>query len=424
MSHHLGPDEVEIAEDMNPHVAECEKCREAVRLARGRQKLLKGMRPYTLSDVAFSRVDARLAEHVREGRRSGFKWLWAAVAVSAAAAVAAFVLSTLPKPVAPPAAFELMTVTFASGNASLKAGDVLGRGAIVSADKADVTLATSDGDSLRLSGGASFQLGLKDAAVALESGRLVVDASRGGPWVTRAGKHWVETVDALMVVSPNAVDVARGSVRVFDDATLRRGRTVAAPTHYDFETGAFSPFNADLGDLPQAVKPPWARLVLGLKSDQVSLDGQKLGPSPLSTLTTPGRHHVSAAGREADVDLTTSGSGIVELPEKPVVAPPAMAKGPHVEADPEAIAKAIRAQLPKLRVCHDKWLKVDANARGKVEMALTVSPQGKVVKTTFTADEGVPDAIDDCLARAARTLVLPKSSEEVELELPVVLGGN
>jgi hypothetical protein len=424
MSHHLGPDEVETAEDTNPHLAECQKCREAVRLARGRQKLLKGMRPYTLSDVGFSRVDARLVEHVREGPRSGFKWLWAAVAVSAAAAVAAFVLSAVPKPVAPPAAFEPMTVTFASGNTSLKAGEVLGRGALVNADGADVMLSTADGESLRLSGGASFQLGLRDAVVALDSGRLAVDAARGGPWVIRAGKHWVETADALMLVSPNTVDLSRGSVRVFDEATLRRGRTLPAPAHLDLETGMVGPLTADLGAPPRAVKPPWARLVLGLKSDEVSLDGQKLGPSPLSTLTTPGRHHVSAAGREVDVDLTTSGSGIVELPEKAVVAPPAMPKGPHVEADPDAIAKAIRAQLPKLRVCHDKWLKVDASARGKVEMALTVSPQGKVVKTSFTADEGVPAAIDDCLARAARTLVLPKSSEEVELELPVVLGGN
>jgi hypothetical protein len=211
-------------------------------------------------------------------------------------------------------------------------------------------------------------------------------------------------------------------VRVFDEAVWSRAKTVKAPAHVELATGAVSPLVEELSVTPKAVKPPFAKLSLGLKADDVVLDDQKLGRSPLSTLTNPGRHHISAAGREADIDLTTTGSGVVELPEKPTAAGPAMPKGPHVEADPEAIAKAIKAQLPKLRVCHEKWLKVDATARGKVEMALTVSPRGKVTKTTFTAAEGVPPAIDECLARAARTLVLPQSSEEVELELPVLLG--
>jgi hypothetical protein len=166
-------------------------------------------------------------------------------------------------------------------------------------------------------------------------------------------------------------------------------------------------------------------MMLQIDVDEVSLDGQHLGPAPLSVLATPGRHHLSAAGHEVDIDLTTSGGGLFDLSAfKAPVAPPVAPKAPHVEADPGAIAKAIRAQLPKLRVCHDKWLKVDPEARGKVEMALTVSPQGKVVKTAFTAAEGVPPAIDECLARAARTLVLPKSGEEIELQLPVVLGAQ
>jgi hypothetical protein len=416
---HLTPEELETAQDSAPHLAECEKCREAVRLARGRQKLLKGMRPYTLSDIAFSRVDARLQEQIREARPRGLRWLWAFGLVGAAAAFAGFVLMQA-RPV--PSAFEPMTVAFAEGDTSLKAGDVLGRGTQVGAEQASVTLATADGEALRLSGGATFQLGARDAAVAFDTGRLVVDAVRGGPWRVRVGEHFVEASDALMRVSPNAVDVSRGSVRVFDEVVWSRGKTVNAPAHLDLATGTVSPLVDELSVSPKAVKPPWAKLSLGLKADDVELDGKKLGRSPLSTLTNPGKHHISAAGREADIDLTTSGSGIVELPEKPIAAGPAVPKGPHVEADPEAIAKAIKAQLPKLRVCHEKWLKVDATARGKVEMALTVSPKGKVTKTTFTAAEGVPPAIDDCLARAARTLVLPQSSEEVELELPVLLG--
>ena len=147
-----------------------------------------------------------------------------------------------------------------------------------------------------------------------------------------------------------------------------------------------------------------------------------LGQGPFSMLTTPGRHHVRAnlAGtwRETDIDLTTSGGGVVELPEKLVRVP----TGPHLEADPELIARAVQQQLPKLRVCYEKWLKVDASARGRVEMDLAVSPQGKVTRARFSSAQPVPESISECLGRAARSLVLPKSSEEVELELPLNLG--
>jgi hypothetical protein len=418
---HLSQEELETASDTNAHVAECAKCRDAVKLARGRQNLMKGMRPYTLSGVAFSRVDAKLQEHVREARSARPWWLYAFGGVAAAAAIAVAVLVNLP---GKPAVFEPMTVASAQGETTLKAGDVLGRGTQVASGDANVMLATADGAALRLSGGAGYELGIRDAAVAFDTGRLVVDAARGGPWRVRVGDHFLESSDALMAVSPNAVDLARGSVRVSEESWLRRSRVVTAPAHLDLRTGAVTPLTAEVAALAPAVKPPFAKLSLAMTSDSVELDGQKLGPSPLSALTTPGRHHLSAAGRESDIDLTTTGSGIVELPEKPIVAAPALPKGPHVDADPEAIAKAIRAQLPKLRVCHDKWLKVDPAAKGKVEMTLTVSPQGRVTKTAFTAAEGVPPGIDACLAHEARLLVLPKSSEEVELELPVLLGGQ
>jgi hypothetical protein len=55
-------------------------------------------------------------------------------------------------------------------------------------------------------------------------------------------------------------------------------------------------------------------------------------------------------------------------------------------------------------------------------MTATVSGQGRVTRATFTAKEGVPDAVDDCLGRAVRSMKLPRSSEEVDLEIPLLLG--
>src|SRR6185436_18274348 len=99
--------------------------------------------PYTLSDVAFSRVDARLQEHVREARPRGFRWVWAAGLIGAAAAFAFLVLS----PQRPaPAAFEPMAILRVDGETSLKEGELLGRGARVDAERASVSLATVDGE--------------------------------------------------------------------------------------------------------------------------------------------------------------------------------------------------------------------------------------------------------------------------------------
>src|SRR5262249_51684462 len=157
------------------------------------------------------------------------------------------------------------------------AGDVLGRGTRVSADKAKVTLATSDGEGLRLSGGGSFQLGARDAAVVLDTGSLVVDAAPGVPWRGRGGAHGVEAADARVRVSPNAVDVSRGSVRVLDESRFSRGRVVTAPAHLDLLSGALSPLPEEVGVGASAVKPPWAKLSLGLEAGEVQLDGRTLG---------------------------------------------------------------------------------------------------------------------------------------------------
>src|SRR5690606_6777529 len=72
------------------HLAACAECRADVKRARARQKLLGGLKPYTLSDVAFRRVEARLDEAVREGLPATFPWRWlgASLGVLAAAGLA------------------------------------------------------------------------------------------------------------------------------------------------------------------------------------------------------------------------------------------------------------------------------------------------------------------------------------------------
>ncbi len=436
MSAHLTDEQLENPGDA-PHLRDCEQCRAAVARAAARRKLLGGLKPYTLSDVAFSRVEAKLMEHVRENP-PGPRWTFGRIfAWSAIAAVfAMFAVSTVRpllgnKPELPVPFFEPMTVVHASGPVAVKAGDVLGRDATVEASSGRVVLATADGEALRLRGGARFKLGARDAAVRLEAGTLGVDGRKGGPWVVANATHWIRGVDASYEVAADQLRLYRGIVYVSDSASFDSQRVLGAPVAFRFADGKVSPLEPpfDVG-LGAPLPSPWARFELGLAASDVELDGQKVGPSPLSMLTTPGRHKVRAlvgeAWREADVDLTVGTPGVVELPEKQPVVPvmPQAPTGPVVEADPEAIAAAVKAQLPKLRVCHEKWLKVNEQAHGKVTMNVTVSPKGRVTRATFTAAEGVPPAVNECLGRAVRAMTLPKSSEEVELEIPVLLGAQ
>ncbi|HEY0881143.1 MAG TPA: hypothetical protein VGD87_06425, partial [Archangium sp.] len=80
---HLDPERIELAAKSAPagddaaHLASCADCKAQVKSARARQRLLGGMTPYTLSDMAFRRVEARLDEAVAAGDASPRSWRWA-----------------------------------------------------------------------------------------------------------------------------------------------------------------------------------------------------------------------------------------------------------------------------------------------------------------------------------------------------------
>ncbi|MBL8916341.1 MAG: hypothetical protein JNM17_36915, partial [Archangium sp.] len=104
---HLDQDQLEAADVQTvhaEHLKTCADCRRAVSLARGRQKLLRGMKPYTLSDMAFRRVEARLEEQVREGLPASSLgatpwWRWLAFGAAAVAATALALMFITREPV-------------------------------------------------------------------------------------------------------------------------------------------------------------------------------------------------------------------------------------------------------------------------------------------------------------------------------------
>ncbi|MBL9039223.1 MAG: hypothetical protein JNG84_11955, partial [Archangium sp.] len=152
---HLTPEALEAAaidpSGADAHLAACAACRQSVRDARGRRALLAGLTPYTLSDVGFRRVGAKLAEAADEGLAPPLRWPWVAAGLALAAA-AVLVLAVQvdvadsaaqpPVTVAEAAPFQPLTVVQSSGDAQrksatgwgpLQAGDVVREATAISA---------------------------------------------------------------------------------------------------------------------------------------------------------------------------------------------------------------------------------------------------------------------------------------------------
>jgi hypothetical protein len=450
---HLEPDVIEIAAKTEPsgdvatHLASCADCRKQVKLAKGRQRLLAGLTPYTLSDVAFRRVEARLDEAVASGELEPSSWRWLGWAVAGLAAVAlAFVVVarepsspgvfTLPGPksVVASAPFLPLTVLRANGAQAhlgeaawrtLAAGDVVGAGEALSAESvllapdSDVAWSFAVEGSLSLGGVATMTLGAGE-----------VLAKVGAPVEVLASSLRFLSSQALFQVSRTGAEVVlqvtEGQVEVVDSVTGER-RVVKAPAALRWSDGS------SLKDAreesvttlraPQIPARPWVRFdANGLPSGTlVSLDGLKLGTAPFVELVTSGRRRLG---------LTPAGGVLRESWAELVGGQPFTAKVelPAVDADgrePDAqalerVMADLKRQRPKLAACYEKWLKANPTAQGEVTLELLVSAKGRV-KRAKVLEGTISPASAECLVTTAKSLVLPPLGVDATLEVPLVL---
>lgn len=452
---HLDPDAIEQAARTPPegelaaHLAACAECRGHVRDAAGRQRLLGGMTPYTLSEMAFRRVEARLDEAVAAGEAAPASWGWLAwVGGALAAAVLAFVLvgdgGALPGVVKIPRAspqvaaapFHPLTVLKASGDAQTRQGDepwralpvgaLLATGAALSAEslvlapELPVAWAFQASGSLSLGGPASLTLG---------AGEVV--AQVGAPVEVLAATRRMRASEALFAVSRVAaevtLEVAEGEVEVTDSLTAER-RVVKAPQALRWSDGSSlssgQAFTLRTLRAPAVPARPWTRFDASglLAGTEVSLDGVALGPAPFVELVTVGRRRLGltppgGALRESWVELI-GGQPFAAKFE----APSLESDGP--EPDAEALGRvmaALKAQRPKLAACYEKWLKANPQAEGEVVLELTVSAQGRVKRARVENGATVSAASAECLTTTARSLVLPPLGADATLQVPLVL---
>lgn len=451
MSAHLSNEQLDRLADgqadatLEAHLGACAECRKAVHQAKGLQKLLGGVKPYTLSDMAFRRVEAKLMEQVEEGLPARWPtWLklvlpMAAVAAAALVVWAPWKESAVERPVVPvaikrptPKAFPPMTTTYASADAKVRVGDEAWRalrandavksGAALAGGRA--VLASAGGVVLEAEG--SLAVG-GQAMVVLGAG--VVGAQ--GDSEVLAGSRRVMSTDAAYLVERTAaevvVEVARGEVEIFDETSAQR-RVVKSPARLRWADGTplehgvsepvtrWTPASApalpgaflDLSDLPEGTT--------------ISIDGQLVGTTPFTLLLSAGRHglQVTAPGKplvERFVDLVGGQPFVFNLApevERPVEAP---------EPDAKAIARVLedlRRQTPKLRSCYEKWLKANPSASGTVDLVLIVDAKGAVKKASVKGDPISNESVA-CLKTLAKTLVLSPLGSEQELEVPLVL---
>ncbi len=427
----------------DPHLSQCAQCQAAVQRAAGRQKLLKELRPYTLADVAFQRVEARLMEEVQRPR--GFNWLRASLVVALAASVAmvAWYLAPRPQPLPAPVAVRPapapaqlkvlqtpMTAVRVEGLARrvpsgrpLTAGDELKLGERLEAP-GRVQLAA---ERLVLEGKGGLALGNGLTADADDTLSAQVEPGEETALVACAGTY-VGGVDAAFVVTRAGaevvLEVTRGEVKVSGEAQLRDAVTVKAPASARLRQGrlvggiARPAESTRLTPLP---KRPWAKLELDLpQGTQLDLDGAKVGTTPLSLLWSEGRHRWRTVGpgqvvHEGWLELVAGKPFTLrEPPEQPEVEPSA-----DVVA---ALNRALREQTPKLAACYEKWLKATPDASGEVELNLKLAASGKVLQVQVDShDTGMSKEALDCLVRTGRTLRLPPLGSRQEVALPLIL---
>jgi hypothetical protein len=454
---HLDPEQLELAARGEAahaaHLKECAECRRAVALARGRQRLLKGLTPYTLADVAFRRVEARLEEQVREGLPGAtpwWRWLGFGLAAAAATVLAVVVLTRepagsnvleLPKQPVPlaRAAFRPLTIIRATKAQArvgegewraVAAGDVLSAGEALSAEQVTLSDAraewavAADG-ALSLGGAAAITLGAGTASAVIhgtgDDARFELLASTRRVMAT-AASFQVTHVGAEVVLT-----VVDGEVEVLDSVTGER-RVVKATRAVRWGDGSRleSGIEAKVefaGGLAVVPPPPWVRFdasSLGAGT-VVSLDGVQLGAAPFIELVTSGHRRLALAPPGATP--TESWIDLVGDSYLPKVDLPQAVDGP--EPDGAALARVmaeLKRQTPKLAACYEKWLKANPTASGEVVLELTVTAQGRVKRARLP---GGPQAISaasaECLVTTAKTLVLPPLGVEATLEQPLVL---
>jgi hypothetical protein len=155
--------------------------------------------------------------------------------------------------------------------------------------------------------------------------------------------------------------------------------------------------------LDDATASPTIRAAPGtLRGD---LHGTVAGIGPLVTAGTPGAPAIANAPRDAPVT--------VETPEPPAV--------DSRRITPAAVAARVRERLPAIRACYERELKRQPTMSGRLVVAFSIGPGGRVAGTAIDADEIGDAQVARCVATVLRGTTFPfDPPEDVPVSYPFV----
>lgn len=419
--------------------------------AQARRRLLRGLRPYTLSEAGFARVEAGLVEAAAARQRRGW-WAWG-LSLSLGAAAAVALLLALRAPAPPPAerpaqvavtptGLPPLTVVQVHGRAQsrsgpqapwaeVRPGDTLAPGGAVAATEGRVSWVAAQA---ALWASAALEV-RPNGEVALSAGAVAADLALAQAVVVESGGRFLRARDALFTVERAGatlrLSVFRGTVDLGTESSFRDARALAAPASLTLEDGAAlaaAAVGVPAGAAPvlYAPAPPFGALNLeaasGLVGQPVELDGVPVGLAPARLLVTQGPHALSwrlPDGTLQTVQLVSSGSPAMVLVEGPRAAP-RLAR----ELSQDELAAKTKAVSRRLSSCADKWVTLEGAAGGGGAMVATlrISPSGKVAKVTVRGEaREVPASVRGCVTSVLGQLVFSAADEPTEVELPIVV---
>lgn len=436
MSAHLGPDDLERAArgETFEHLSACLECQTSVRNAKARQALLRGLTPYTLSDLGFRRVEAHVFARLETPAPWSIArlWPWAlALGCGVLVAVVLWPHAPLPPQTAPAAARVVeaprgtalaLTVLQAGPGAQARAGEgaawapvtegqVLANAATLRAERA--LLATAEeGVAVGIAGTLTVGEGLS-----LGAGDLTLETK--GTVRLQVGSRALMATEASLSVSRVAgeslLSLMRGSVELFSPNGTPR--LLAAPVQVRWSDAAPEPIVGGVPAVPALQVParPWAWLELGGLAGQgpLVLDGQALPSTVDVWCVTAGRHRLSVGGDERTFELK-SGTRL------PVAVSFAAAEAPLAPEFAENAREELARQTPKLRACYEAWLKATPSAGGEVLLSLAVQPDGRV-GVVGVSGAPVPASVAFCLKQTLQRLTFSPPKRAQNLEVPLSL---
>lgn len=161
---------------------------------------------------------------------------------------------------------------------------------------------------------------------------------------------------------------------------------------------------------------------------------RELGPDGLKVASvedaTNSRRKGEDTGETEEIDLPIGTPGVkrVDLtetgPRKPGTPPEVKTERLVIDTpdiDEKELTRWLQSRKPAIQSCYERQLKRNPTLKGKLEIAFTITPRGRIGSVGFDQDTLHSDAVEQCISGMMRAWVLPFAPEDdVPARLPFI----